>query len=583
MESGGAVVAQVNEAAGSTLSAATIALEQWSLLQHWNETAFPYSTDFCLQQHFEAQVRRTPAAIAVVCADESVSYHALNERANRLAHWLRGQGAGPDVLVGMFAERSIAMVVGLLGILKAGAAYVALDPDFPSERTAFMLDDSQAPVLLTQQRLVPRLPAHVAKVLCLDADEDITALQPTTNPPNANGPDDLAYVVYTSGSTGRPKGTMNTHRGICNRLLWMLDTYPLGANERVLQKTPLSFDVSVWEIFWPLLAGACLVIARPGGHRESAYLRQVIIEERITTLHFVPSMLRPFLNEPDVEDCRSIRRIFCSGEALAYDLVQSCFAPFDIELHNLYGPAEAAIEVTYWHCRRDAPPGPVPIGRPIANTQIHILDEHLRPVPIGTTGELYIGGANLGRGYLNQPQLTAERFVGSPFANGAGERLYRTGDLARFRPDGAIDYLGRLDHQIKLYGVRVEPDEIERSLHSHPQVRQAAVAVHVDGSGYQRLVAYVVTNSGVAPAPADLRAHLRSLLPEVMVPVAFVFLDALPLTPSGKLDRQALPRPDFVHPERHTAALPPHTALEQQLVALWSGTRSRPLLRVSRW
>jgi amino acid adenylation domain-containing protein/FkbM family methyltransferase len=401
---------------------------------------------------------------------------------------------GPEVRVGICAERSFEMVVGLLAILRAGGAYVPLDPEYPRERLAFMAEDSAVPVLLTQERLVADLPPHRARVVVLDAGPEAAGREPAEGGELASGarPDNLAYAIYTSGSTGRPKGAMNSHRAIVNRLLWMQRAYGLGPGDRVLQKTPFSFDVSVWEFFWPLLTGACLVMARPGGHRDGAYLVRRIVEERITTLHFVPSMLQAFLEQPGVEACRSLERVIASGEALPYELERRFFARLKSPLHNLYGPTEAAVDVTFHPCERAGSRGIVPIGRPIDNLRIHLLDRAMRPVPVGVTGELHIGGVGLARGYLGGGALTAQTFVPDPLAETPGGRLYKSGDLTRHLPDGAVDYLGRLDHQVKIRGLRIELGEIETVLGSHPAVQEAVVLAPADERGDRRLVAFCV-------------------------------------------------------------------------------------------
>src|SRR5690606_8752656 len=357
-------------------------------------------------------------------------------------------------------------------------------------------------------------------------------------------PQDLAYVIFTSGSTGRPKGAMNEHRGICNRLLWMQEQYGLTPHDRVVQKTPFSFDVSVWEFFWPLMTGARLVIARPDGHRDSAYLVNLIRHSGITTLHFVPSMLRVFLESEGVEACSgSIKRVICSGEALPHELQERFFARLPgAELHNLYGPTEAAVDVTYWACQRGDDRLTVPIGRPLANTQMYVLDSQMQPVPIGVAGELYIGGVQVGRGYSGRDDLTAERFVPDPYSRTPGARLYKTGDLARYLPDGAIDYLGRLDHQVKIRGQRIELGEIEATLDQHAGVAQSVVMAREDSPGDQRLVAYVVRRQADLAITA-MKEHLSAQLPAYMVPSAFVLLAELPLTSSGKVDRKQLPAP----------------------------------------
>jgi amino acid adenylation domain-containing protein len=565
-----------------------------------------------IHQCFEDRVRELPCAPALRFEGSSLSYQELNRRANQLAHRLIRLGAGRDVLVGVAMERSPELVVSLLAVLKAGAAYVPLDPDYPRARLELMIAEAQVPVLLTQRRLLEKLPPVDAEIICVDelcvkelcVDEhcmDVLGMdglaangfgegelqtglchEPGGNPEVAVDGEDLAYVIYTSGSTGVPKGVMNVHAAIRNRLLWMQDTFPLDAADRVLQKTPFSFDVSVWEFFWPLMAGATLVVARPGGHKDSAYLARTIRGEAVTTMHFVPSMLQVFLAEP-VEDCTSLRRVICSGEALPRDLQDRFLARSGAELHNLYGPTEAAIDVTHWACRRDDDQRPVPIGMPIANTQIYVLDRFLQPVPVGVSGELHIGGRNLARGYVHRPELTAEKFIKSPFDPGRGARLYKTGDLARFRDDGAVEFLGRLDHQVKLRGFRIELGEIEAVLADHEQVREAVVVAREHRPGDLRLIAYLTLNGTLngtaepgttgsrttAPDTSELTSHLRMRLPEYMVPACFEVLDEFPLTSSGKVDRQALPVPASVRPDLGARFVAPRDDLENTLAGLW--------------
>ncbi|HZF09033.1 MAG TPA: amino acid adenylation domain-containing protein, partial [Thermoanaerobaculia bacterium] len=542
----------------------------------WNATATVYPRDLCLHQLIERQARRTPGAVALVAEDESLTFRALNARANRLARHLRNLGAGPETVVAVAVERSAALVVGLLAILKAGGAYLPLAPDDPEERLRFMREDSRAPLLLTTRAAAGCLGELGPGAVLLDDPAAPWLRRSGRNLTNVARPDNLAYVIYTSGSTGRPKGVMNTHRGIVNRLLWMQDRYGLAGDDRVLQKTPVSFDVSVWELFWPLLTGAQLVMARPGGHRDPAYLLEVVAGRGITTLHFVPAMLRAFLD--GIEDARSaaavrLRRVLSSGEALPYDLEQRFAAAFGVPLHNLYGPTEAAVDVTHWPCDPASLRRLVPIGRPVANTRIHLLDRNGREVPIGVLGELHIGGVQLARGYLVRPDLTAERFVPAPF----GERLYKTGDLARRLPDGAVDYLGRVDHQVKIRGVRIELGEIESVLAALPGVQAAAVrAVARSSSGggpsaESRLVAYVVPHGEPEASPLDLRQALAARLPDAMVPADFVFLERLPLTPSGKVDRRALPDPVARRRRAGEAGSGvPRTPTEELLAGLWA-------------
>jgi amino acid adenylation domain-containing protein len=529
-------------------------------LARWNATQVPREPT-CLHALLEAQARRTPDAVAVRYEGERLTYLELDERANGLAHRLAALGVGPEVRVAVFAERSLELVTALCAVLKAGGAYVPVDPGYPRERVEFLVRDARAAVVLAQERLLATLPPVDAAVVPLEAAcADRAAAPPRT----AVRPDNAAYVIYTSGSTGTPKGAVNTHRGICNRLEWMQARYRLDARDRVLQKTPYGFDVSVWEFFWPLLAGAQLVVARPGGHEDSAYLVDLIEAAGVTTVHFVPSMLAAFLEEPGFARCRALRGVICSGEALRWEHQQRFLERLPaVELHNLYGPTEAAVDVTSWACEPDGAPGVVPIGRPIDNIQIHILDERLEPVPVGVSGELYIAGVGLARGYLGRPALTAERFVPNPHGE-PGSRLYRTGDIARWLATGAIEYQGRNDDQVKLRGFRIELGEIESALASHSAVRAAAVVAREHG-GDRRLVAYVVAASPLDPSA--LREHLAAKLPDYMVPSAFVLLDALPLTPNGKLDRRALPTPDTAPRER--TFVPPRDDLERRVVAVW--------------
>ena len=541
--------------------------ERHQLLVEWNDTRADYP-ETCLHHLFEAQAERTPDAVALVVGKEKVSYRELNRRANQMAHYLRSLGVGPEVLVGICLERSVEMVVGLLGVLKAGGAYVSLDPSYPRERLAFMIEDARVAVLLTQQRLTEQLPARGEELFCVDTEWGRISQSSDGNPDSGVTSENLVYVIYTSGSTGKPKGAMNTHRGICNRLLWMQETFGLTEADRVLQKTPFSFDVSVWELFWPLLNGARLVMARPGGHRDVAHLVDLIAEQGITTVHFVPSMLQMFLEDKEVGRCTSVKRVICSGEALPYALQKRFFSRLEAELHNLYGPTEAAVDVTHWACQRRSDRQIVPIGRPVANTQIYLLDGKLEPVPIGVPGELHIGGVQVGRGYLNRSELTVERFIPDPFRNERGARLYKTGDLARYLPDGNIEYLGRLDHQVKIRGNRVELGEIETVLGQYPAVRETIVVAREDVPGEKHLVAYVVSGNVPGPTAGELRSFLNGKLPEYMLPSAFVMLEALPLTPSGKVDRGALPAPVERRASRD-GYVAPKGPLEFLLAQIW--------------
>jgi amino acid adenylation domain-containing protein/non-ribosomal peptide synthase protein (TIGR01720 family) len=529
-------------AAAPRLALLLSAAERHQVLVEWNDTRVGFAAWRRLEEPIAAQAARRPEAPAVVFAGQALSYGELEERSNRLGRCLRRLGVGPEVLVAVCMDRSLELVVSLLAVLKAGGAYVPLDPGYPSERLAFMLEDSRCAVLLTRERWAGVLPAGCRR-LQLDADWPLIAAESGAPLGGCGWGESLAYVIYTSGSTGRPKGAMNTHGAICNRLLWMQQRYGLVERDRVLQKTPFSFDVSVWEFFWPLLSGACLVVARPDGHRDPWYIAELISRERITTLHFVPSMLRAFLEQEGWErQCASLRRVIASGEALSRDLQERFFSRSDAELHNLYGPTEAAVDVSSWACQRGGGGLAVPIGRPIANLQLLVLDRELRPVPPRVEGELFLSGSGLGRGYWGRPELTAERFLPNPYGAEPGERIYRTGDAVRLLLDGAVEFLGRLDFQVKLRGFRIELGEIEAVLLGHPGVRAAVVMARQEGAGEVRLVAYVALGDP-APATSKLRDYLGERLPDHMVPPAFVVLEELPLTPSGKIDRRALPAP----------------------------------------
>ena len=540
--------------------------ERDRVLVEWNDTNRSYPSEKTLPELFESQVERTPDAIALVFGENRLTYRELNARASRLARQLRNSGVGPDVLVGICAERSLELVVGLLGILKAGGAYVPFDPDFPPARLNFMMEDTHAPVVLTQRHLMDKLPVS-GKIHLLDSDGGPAVPEDEINPPPSAGPDNLAYMIYTSGSTGRPKGAMIPHRGIVNRLHWMQEEYRLDSGDAVLQKTPFSFDVSVWEFFWPLLTGARLVLAEPGKHGDARYLAGLIETEKITTLHFVPSMLNLFLDSAPLEKCRSVQRAIASGEALSPDLAERFHARWGCELHNLYGPTEASVDVTSHQCRKDEER--IPIGRPIANTQIYILDDRGAPVPIGVAGELHIGGIGLARGYWNRPELTAEKFIPNPFDSTGSSRLYRTGDLARFLRTGEIEYLGRIDHQVKIRGFRIELGEIEAALAAHPGIAESVVTAWDDPVRGKRLIAYLLAASGPKPDPGNLRTFLGETLAEYMIPSAFVWLDSLPRTPSGKIDRRALPAPSSDRPELRKEYIAPRDPTEVKLVGIW--------------
>ncbi|TAL41566.1 MAG: amino acid adenylation domain-containing protein, partial [Methylovulum sp.] len=500
-----------------------------------------YPLDRCLHELIEDRVRQSPDAPALRFAGQVLSYAEMNERANRCAHYLQSIGAGPDRIVAVLVDRSLEMVIALLAILKSGGAYLPLDPGYPGERLALLVADAGVGIVLTEQKYHDRLEDFAGTVLSLDSEWAYLEAESCANPGRRAGPDDLAYVIYTSGSTGKPKGCMLSHRAICNRLLWMQRHYRIAQMDRILQKTPYTFDVSVWELFLPLLSGASMVIARPEGHKDNRYLAELIRQQQVTVCHFVPSMLRFFLNQPEAAACTSLSRVFASGEALAYDLVVAFMQTLPAELHNLYGPTEAAVDVTYWACELRADQK-VPIGRPISNIQIYVLDPELRQLPVGESGELYIGGVGLARGYLNRPELTQERFIENPFSGQAGAKLYKTGDKARYLDDGNIEYLGRLDFQVKLRGFRIELGEIEATLRNHEAVADAVVLVKDQELNDPKLVAYLVGKDEVLTAK-QVRDFVKQSLPEYMVPNHVVFLPVMPVTRHGKADRDALPWP----------------------------------------
>lgn len=547
--------------------------EEYLELDSWNQTRRDYPPHRSLHQLIENQVARTPDGVALQFGEGLMTYAAMNAAANRLAHFLIREGVTVETKVGVCMERSFDMVIALLAALKAGAAYVPVDPHYPAARVAFLLGDMQAPLVLTQAHLLENLPQLDARVVCVD-QLDLRDCS-DANPQVEVGPHNLAYMIYTSGSTGNPKGAMNTHAGICNRLLWMQEAYGLAAGDAVLQKTPFSFDVSVWEFFWPLLAGARLVVAKPDGHKDVDYLLSIIRQERITTLHFVPSMLSLFVAHQGAGDCPSLRRVICSGEALSHDLQERFFARLPrVELHNLYGPTEAAVDVTYWQCQPDSKGTVVPIGRPIANIQLHIVDRHLQRVPVGVTGELLIGGVGLARGYFGRDQLTAERFIADPFSNDPEARLYRTGDLVRYLPDGNIEYLQRMDDQVKLRGFRIELGEVEAMLNRCRGVRESVCVKRSHPSAGEYLLAFA-TRDGEEVEVNEVLAEVEQLLPAHCVPSALVFLPSLPLTPNGKLDRRALPEHQFAGGTG--AVVAPRNEVERRLHRIW-----RELLQVER-
>jgi nonribosomal peptide synthetase DhbF len=548
--------------------------ERRQILKEWNETRVAFPQTQALHHLIEAQVERTPESVAVRFDDQSLTYAEMNRRSNQLAHFLRAMGVRPETLVGICLERSPETVVTIAGILKAGAAYLPLDPSYPSERLAFMLGDARPLVLLTQERLLRDLPKFGGETVCLDRDWQLIARQSEEDLRAFGSADNLAYVIYTSGSTGQPKGAMLTHAGILNCIYWMQGEYQLNFSDRFLVKTPLNFDPSVWELFWPLWVGGTLILAEPDRHQDPAYLAQLIAERDVTSAYFVPSMLRAFLDEPGLEVCRSLKRVICGGESLSIEAVNHFFERFDAEFHHSYGPTETSIAATEWTCRRESKHLIAPIGKPLGNIQVYILDAAMQPAPIGSPGELYIGGICVGRGYLNRPDLTAERFVPDPFGNDPGGRFYRTGDLARYLSGGDIEFCGRVDNQVKLRGHRIELGEIEAALRSFPKVRETVVVARESERGEKRLVGYVVGAEDIHAG--ELREYLRGMLPEYMAPGVYVVLEELPLTPSGKIDRRALPVPEGRRPELEQGYVAARTSTEQILTEIWSHALGLP-------
>lgn len=519
--------------------------EREKVINTWNDTARSVP-ETSLSALMARQRILTPHAPALIFENQTLTYEQLSRKVYSLMNWLFAQGVEAGDRIAVCVPRSEELIIVQQAILAAGAVYVPIDPDYPEGRIHYMLESSAPKLVFSTSALQSKLP-HECESKLVD-DETLPAIYKNVEPlppqvqPEPHSP---AYMIYTSGSTGKPKGVVVSHDAIVNRLLWMHDQYPIDANDRVLQKTPAGFDVSVWEFFWPMIVGSCLVVAKPDGHKDPVYLQELIHSQKITTLHFVPSMLQIFVQQADAQRCESLRQVFCSGEALPIELVNQYYQSFDAPLHNLYGPTEAAVDVTYWPSEANAQGSSTPIGRPVWNTQIYILDDALNPVPPGVVGHLYIAGRQLAIGYHGQPELTAERFIENPFGP-TGSRMYLSGDLARWREDGAIEYCGRSDFQVKIRGFRIELEEIENALASHPNVAQVAVLAQEYSDGDKRLVAYVTAEGTEQPIDvAQLQKYLSGPLPEYMVPSYFVELDTFPLTPNGKLDRNALPKPDL--------------------------------------
>ena len=551
--------------------------ERHQLLEERNSTASAYPGDQCLHQLFEAQVERTPDAVAVAFEEEQLTYRELNERANQLAHYLRRLGVGPEVLVGVYMERSLELVIALLSILKAGGAYVPLDPVYPKERLAFMLEDAQAKVLLTQARLITALPEHQAETICLDSDWEFIAREDIINPVSSVVSDNLTYVIYTSGSTGKPKGVLVTHRNVVRLFEATHVWFRFNEHDVWTLFHSYAFDFSVWEIWGALLYGGRLVIVPYWVSRSPEAFYNLLHTEQVTVLNQTPSAFYQLIRIEEFSSTLqelALRLIIFGGEALEFHKLKPWFDRHGDKLPqlvNMYGITETTVHVTYYPLSvadLNRTSGSV-IGDPIPDLRLYILDQFLQPVPIGVQGELYVGGAGLARGYLNRPELTAERFIPDPFSQKPCARLYKTGDLARYLLDGAIEYLGRLDHQVKIRGFRIELGEIEAVLNQHPGVEQTVVMAREDVPGDKRIVAYVVFQKDQSAIADDLKSHVMRQVPAYMVPSVFVLLEALPLTPNGKVDRKALPAPEQSERTTMETFVAPALPLHFQLVHIW--------------
>jgi amino acid adenylation domain-containing protein len=543
--------------------------ERRRLLFDWNRTHADYPEDGCIHELFEAQAERTPEAIAVVSGAERLSYRELNERANQCAHRLRSLGAGAETLVGICIERSSEMVEGLLGILKAGAAYVPLAPDSPPERLEMMLKDAGIELLLTHRGLAERLPAGVARIVEMDGDRSLIERESRENPESAAVAGNLAYVIYTSGSTGRPKGVEVTHRNLVHSTSARLIYYDEPVRSFMLV-SPFVFDSSVAGIFWTLCQGGRLVLPAEDFQRDLTAFAALIEQESISHLLCLPSLYSLLLRQAAPVRLRSLRCVIVAGEPCPPELPARHFEVLtDAALFNEYGPTEGTVWASVYRCATTTVATTVPIGCPVPNAQAYVLDARLRPVPIGVVGELYIGGCGLARGYLRRPEQTAERFVPHPFSDEPGARLYRTGDLVRHLPNGDMEFLGRRDSQVKVRGYRIELGEVEAALTAHPAVREAVVTLREDVAGERRLVGYLTTDGPDAPTNEDLRDFLREKLPGYMLPSALVMLDEMPLTASGKVDRRTLPAPGASRPTLASSYAAPQTPLEKSIAEVW--------------
>lgn len=540
------------------------------ILYKWNDTFVDYKREKIIYRLFEEQVDCTPKSIALVYKDKTVTYEKLDKWANKIANHLIAKGVKTNDLVGIVMNRSLEMVAAIYGIIKAGAAYVPIDPEYPTDRISYMIDNAQMDFVLSQveqDSLLQKVSRkNELEYIYMDAEEKVYENCLDTRPEIDVRDKDIVYMIYTSGSTGNPKGVMNTNEALANRVLWMQKEYDIKHGDKVLQKTPYCFDVSVWEFVWPLITGGTLVIAEPGGHRDASYLCKTIIDNSIDIIHFVPSMLNFFLLDDSVRKCISLKKVFCSGEALNYASVKKFkeLLP-DTQIHNLYGPTEAAIDVTYWECAKEYERNVIPIGKPIDNVYMYILDDNMNPVPKGVFGELYIGGIGLAKGYYNNDKLTNEKFVGNPFIDSEDERLYQTGDIGRFNVDGVIEYYKRKDFQVKLRGQRIELGEIEAALEKNEFIEQAAALVFEDSNGLQNLMSFLVLDKVTSIDENSLKENLGKCLPKYMIPSFFEVIDNMPLTPNGKVNRKELQSMIKNHSVKRDDAIPPRNDVEQKI------------------
>lgn len=535
-----------------------------------NNTYKDYNLDTTIQYLFYEQVSKTPNNIALSFNGQHLTYNELNIKTNQLANYFIAIGLKKEDIIPVCLERSVSLIVSLLAIMKANGAYLPIDTHCPHDRAYYLAEDAKSSLIITNNKFTTKFTNCSGRIVNLDLDNDLIKNYSSDNLTNLYKPDDLAYVIYTSGSTGKPKGVLNVQRGLVNRLLWMQDTYRLTSQDKVLQKTPYNFDVSVWEFFWPLITGARLIVAPPDSHKDPLELAQIIQSNNITTMHFVPSMLSIFLDEPKAVGCKSLRQVFASGEALPYSLQEKFFNILpNTELHNLYGPTEAAIDVSYWQCIPNHYLKFVPIGKPIANIWLLILDENMQPKNDGSIGQLYIGGVGLARGYLNQPTLTQERFIKNPFSNITLDRLYDTGDLASYLSDGNIKYHGRIDSQVKISGIRIELGEIEQNINEYPGIKKVIVIAKKDSQDINRLICYLQLENQEEFNQDNLMEFLKSKLPSYEIPSIFKVIDVIPTTTNGKVDTKALPEIEasFINNSDYLSS--PSNEIENKLCEIW--------------